>query len=60
MISEPEIKKHSLLPCDKFIIVASDGIWEYLFSYYIRFLSNEWVIETVYEYYKKDDNIGAC
>ncbi|CAK60058.1 unnamed protein product (macronuclear) [Paramecium tetraurelia] len=26
----------------------------------IRFLSNEWVIETVYEYYRKDDTQGAC
>lgn len=25
-----------------------------------RFLSNEWVIETVYEFYKKGDAIGAC
>ncbi|CAD8097492.1 unnamed protein product [Paramecium primaurelia] len=52
VICEPEIIKHALLPCDKFIIVASDGIWE--------FLSNEWVVETVYEYYKKDDTQGAC
>ncbi|CAD8188480.1 unnamed protein product [Paramecium octaurelia] len=52
VICEPEIIKHQLLPTDKFIIVASDGIWE--------FLSNEWVIETVYEFYKKGDCIGAC
>ncbi|CAD8086814.1 unnamed protein product [Paramecium primaurelia] len=52
VIQEPEIIKHSLLPCDKFIVVASDGIWE--------FLSNEQVIETVYEYYKRDDSQGAC
>ena len=28
VICEPEIIKHSLLPCDKFIVLASDGIWE--------------------------------
>jgi len=22
------------LPCDKFIVVASDGIWEYIYYYY--------------------------
>jgi hypothetical protein len=27
---------------------------------FFRFLSNEWVVETVYEYYKKDDPQGAC
>ncbi|CAD8184753.1 unnamed protein product [Paramecium octaurelia] len=52
VICEPEIIKHQLLPSDKFLVVASDGIWE--------FLSNEWVIETVNEYYKKGDAIGAC
>ncbi|CAD8210342.1 unnamed protein product [Paramecium pentaurelia] len=52
VICEPEIIKHSLLPCDKFIVVASDGIWE--------FLSNEQVVEIIYEYYKKDDSQGAC
>ncbi|CAD8104156.1 unnamed protein product [Paramecium sonneborni] len=52
VICDPEIIKHQLLPTDKFLVVASDGIWE--------FLSNEWVIETVYEFYKKGDAIGAC
>ncbi|KAM3129028.1 hypothetical protein pb186bvf_018872 [Paramecium bursaria] len=52
VICEPEIIKHALLPCDKFIILASDGIWE--------FLSNEWVCETVYDFYKKQDIQGAC
>lgn len=28
--------------------------------YIYRFLSNEWVIETVFEYYKKGDPNGAC
>ena len=33
---EPEIFEYNLVPEDKFIIIASDGVWE--------FLSNEAVI----------------
>ena len=29
VICEPEIIKHRILPYDKFIIIASDGVWEY-------------------------------
>jgi serine/threonine protein phosphatase PrpC len=29
VISQPEVMKHTLRPQDKFMVVASDGIWEY-------------------------------
>ncbi|KAM3129083.1 hypothetical protein pb186bvf_018795 [Paramecium bursaria] len=50
VISIPEVIKHQFQN-DKFIIIASDGIWE--------FLDNQWIIETVYEYYMKNDCEGA-
>ena len=36
----------------KFIVIASDGVWE--------FLSNEKVAEIVLPFYKKNDPNGAC
>ncbi|CAD8202544.1 unnamed protein product [Paramecium octaurelia] len=52
VICEPEILRHSLQESDKFVIVASDGIWE--------FLQNDLVVQIVYEFYKKGDVNGAC
>ncbi|CAD8121813.1 unnamed protein product [Paramecium sonneborni] len=52
VICEPEIIKYSLQQSDKFIIIASDGIWE--------FLQNDIVIQIVYEFYQKGDLNGAC
>ena len=41
------------IDCDtKFIVIASDGLWE--------FLSNKNVAEIVMFYYKKNDPNGAC
>ena len=48
---EPEIVEHYLLKEDKFIILASDGIWE--------FISNEEVVDIVKNYYLENDIIGA-
>ena len=39
--------------------MASDGIWEYLFEFYLRFLDNKWIVEVVYGYYLKNDAEGA-
>ncbi|CAK78584.1 unnamed protein product (macronuclear) [Paramecium tetraurelia] len=50
VISIPEIIKHTFQN-DKFLIIASDGIWE--------FLDNQWVIDIVYSYYLKNDAEGA-
>ena len=32
VIAEPEITKHTLTPDDSFLILASDGIWEFISS----------------------------
>lgn len=42
------------------MVVASDGIWEYFGVDDVRFLSNEWIITTVDEYYRAGDVNGAC
>ena len=47
VISEPEIKEFNLTEEDKFLIIASDGIWE--------FISNEECVNFVKEYYIKGD-----
>jgi serine/threonine protein phosphatase PrpC len=52
VISEPEIYEMSLTVDDKFVIIASDGIWE--------FLSNDKVVEMVVPYWEARDPEGAC
>jgi serine/threonine protein phosphatase PrpC len=51
-ICEPEIKEHILVPEDKFIVLASDGLFE--------FISSEEVGNIVKGYYEKDDIVGCC
>jgi serine/threonine protein phosphatase PrpC len=43
--AEPEITEHILSPLDKIVVVASDGVWE--------FLSNEEVMTIVSPHYRK-------
>jgi len=43
---EPEVKQLNLEPADKFIVIASDGVWE--------FLSNEAIARIVWPYYVKN------
>ena len=52
VIPEPIFMEEKLDNDSKFIVVASDGIWE--------FLSNERVAEIVMPFYKNDDPDGAC
>ena len=47
----PEIKEYSFLHEDKFIMLASDGIWE--------FISSEECVEIVKDFYIKDDMEGC-
>ena len=47
VITEPEIKEYLFLEEDKFIIIASDGLWE--------FISSDECIGMVKEFYLKDD-----
>jgi len=49
--SEPEVKIFPYKEEDKFIIIASDGLWEYV--------SNEEVVEIVGKYHEKNDCDGA-
>ena len=49
--AEPEIVEHYLLREDKFIILASDGIWE--------FISNEEIVNIVKNFYLENDILGA-
>ena len=49
--SLPEIKEYSFLHDDKFIILASDGLWE--------FITSEECVQIVKDYYIKDD-MEAC
>ena len=51
VISEPEIIEYSMLEEDKFIILASDGIWE--------FITNKECVDFVKDYYMKKDIKGA-
>ena len=51
VIAEPEILEYSILEEDKFIILASDGIWE--------FISSEECVDIVKEYYIDKDIKGA-
>lgn len=43
---DPEVKSVTLNPADKFIVIASDGLWE--------FLTNEMVARIVYPFYLKN------
>ena len=51
-ISEPEVTEHILSEEDKFIVIASDGLYE--------FMPSEEVIEYVREFYEKNDIVGCC
>ena len=51
VISEPEVKEYLLLEEDKFFVLASDGLWEYI--------SNDEVVGFVKEFYEKKDAKGA-
>ena len=51
VISQPEIFEYNLVNEDKFILLASDGIWE--------FISSDECVNIVKDYYLKDDIDGA-
>ena len=50
-IAVPEIKEHILNPEDKFMILASDGLFE--------FMSSEEVGNIIKGYYDKNDIVGC-
>ena len=52
VMTEPEIKEFNFEEGDKFMIIASDGIWE--------FISSQECVEIVSKYYEKGDLKGCC
>ena len=52
VISEPEIKEYIFNPNDKFMIIASDGIWE--------FISSQECIDIIKEFYNSNDIKSCC
>ena len=51
-ISEPEVTEHILEKDDKFLIIASDGLFE--------FMESEQIVRYVRNYYEKNDIVGCC
>lgn len=45
---------------DLFLIVASDGIWEFLSNQQVTPTLNKQVVDIVYPFYLKNDVKGAC
>lgn len=52
VIAEPEIKECNFKTEDKFIILASDGLFEYI--------SNKEIVNIAKEYYLTDNIVGCC
>ncbi len=52
VICEPEIYETVLTPDDKFVVLASDGVWE--------FLHNDQVVEMIVPFWENKDPEGAC
>ena len=51
VVVDPEIMEHSFLKEDKFIVLGSDGIWE--------FIGNDEVVDIVKDYYLENNIEGA-
>ena len=52
VIANPIITEHRITPADKFLILASDGVWE--------FLSSERVVDIVSAYWTQKNIDSAC
>ena len=52
VIPEPEFFEVELKPVDKFVVIASDGVWE--------FITNDDCVNKVLPFWKKNDPEGAC
>ena len=52
VMSEPEIKEFDFDENDKFMIIASDGIWE--------FISSQECVNIIKDFYDKNDLKGCC
>ena len=52
VVGEPEIIEHTLKPEDKIVVIASDGVWE--------FLTNDEVLKLILPFYKSGDARAAA
>ena len=52
VISEPEVSEYFFKPEDRFIVLASDGLFE--------FMESQEVIDIIKDYYEKNDIVGCC
>ena len=52
VMSEPEIKEFNFCEEDKFMIIASDGVWE--------FISSQECVNMIKDFYVKNDLKGCC
>ena len=52
VVCEPEILEYELTDKDKFVLIASDGIWE--------FISSSEVVDIIKDFYIKNDMKGCC
>ena len=52
VISEPEISEYFFKPEDKFMVLASDGLFE--------FMESQEIIDIIKDYYEKNDIVGCC
>ena len=52
VISEPEVSEYFFKPEDKFMVLASDGLFE--------FMESQEVIDIIKDYYDKNDIVGCC
>ena len=52
IVSSKEVYEVLMKPEDKFIVIASDGVWE--------FLSNEAVMNMIVPYWRSGNIDGAC
>ena len=52
VIPNPDIFFHNLISEDKFLVIASDGVWE--------FISNITCVRIIAEFYEKNDIDNAC
>ena len=52
VISEPEVTEYFFKPEDKFIVLASDGLFE--------FIESQEIVDIIKDYYDKNDIVGCC
>ena len=52
VISEPEVSEYFFKPEDKFMVLASDGLFE--------FMESQEIVDIIKDFYEKNDIVGCC